>query len=99
MMNGTVKGFFPGGRGFRQGDPLGPYLFFIQQVVLSLLIHRNVQENQFGLFSQARGTPIISHLMYANDVMVFSNGSQRSVRVLQQILIQYKRWSGQTINV
>ncbi|XP_041001624.1 uncharacterized protein LOC121247322 [Juglans microcarpa x Juglans regia] len=77
MMNGTVKGFFPGGRGLRQGDPLSPYLFIIQQEVLSRLIHRSVRENQFGLFSQARGMPIISLLMYADDVMVFSNGSQR----------------------
>ncbi|XP_041020442.1 uncharacterized protein LOC121262077 [Juglans microcarpa x Juglans regia] len=86
MMNGTVKGFFSGDRGLRQGDPLSPYLFIIQQEVLSKLIRRSMRESQFGLFSQAQGAPIVSYLMYADDVMIFSNGSQRSVRVLQQIL-------------
>ncbi|XP_040996134.1 uncharacterized protein LOC121242320 [Juglans microcarpa x Juglans regia] len=62
------------------------------QDVLSRLIHGSVREHKFGLSSQARGMPIVSHLMYANDVMIFSNGSQRSARVLQQILSQYERF-------
>lgn len=35
------------------------------------MITRSVAENKFGHFHQARGTPIISHLMYADDVVIF----------------------------
>ncbi|XP_042981969.1 uncharacterized protein LOC122311447 [Carya illinoinensis] len=97
-MNGTTKGFFPGGRGIRQGNPLSPYMFIIQQEILTRMIHCSVAEHRFGQFQQGRGTSIIYHLMYADDVVIFSNGSQRSVRELLSILGQYERWSGQAIN-
>ncbi|XP_042939510.1 uncharacterized protein LOC122274547 [Carya illinoinensis] len=65
------------------------------RVDCAFLIKLRASFREAEVFVKARGTPIVSHLMYADDVMIFSNGSQRSVRVLQQILSQYERWSGQ----
>ena len=98
MMNGTSKGFFQGGRGLRLGDPLSPYLFIILQEVLSRLLKNSVVENRFSQFSQARGTIQISHLMYADDVVIFTNGSTRSIQELLFVLDTYEKWSGQRIN-
>jgi len=98
LMNGTTKGFFKGGRGLRQGDPLSPYLFIILQEVLSRLIKEKVAEKSFRHFSQPRGTILVSHLMYADDVVVFTNGGCRSIRCILNILNTYEKWSGQLIN-
>ncbi|XP_035545050.1 uncharacterized protein LOC109016147 [Juglans regia] len=98
LMNGTTKGFFKGGRGLRQGDPLSPYLFIILQEILSRLIKQSVEEKRFGQFSQARGTRLISHLMYADDVVIFTNGGRSSIRNILRILDIYESWTGQLIN-
>ncbi|XP_035544570.1 uncharacterized protein LOC108988642 [Juglans regia] len=68
MMNGTPKGFFKSERGLRQGDPLSPYLFIILQEVLSRLLKQAFDCGLINLFSQARSTPLVSHLMYADDI-------------------------------
>ena len=98
MLNGTTKGFFQGGRGLRQGDSLSPYLFIILQEVLSRLLKHSVAEKRIGQFSQARGTPLISHLMYADDIVIFLNGSKNSIRELLRVFEKYENWSGHMIN-
>ncbi|XP_042956358.1 uncharacterized protein LOC122292186 [Carya illinoinensis] len=98
MMNGTSLGFFKGERGLRQGDPLSPYLFIIMQEVLSRLLKVSFGNGKIGHFSQARGTPLISHLMYADDIVIFSNGGKNSMRSLMEVLHIYESWSGQVLS-
>lgn len=40
VINGGLAGFFKGGSGIRQGDPLSPYLFVIVMNVLSGLLNK-----------------------------------------------------------
>ena len=98
LLNGTMRGFFQGGRGLRQGDRLLPYLFIIIKEVLSRLLKQSVSSHKIGNFSQPRGTPQISHLMYADDIMIFLNGGKKSVRELLLVFEKYEIWSGQMIN-
>ncbi|KAJ0086550.1 hypothetical protein Patl1_07518 [Pistacia atlantica] len=44
------------------------------------------------------GAPLVSHLLYADDLLVFVNGGKRSVQRLLNILEVYEKWSGQLIN-
>lgn len=40
----------------------------------------------------------INHLLYADDVVVFANGSGRSIRCVMDVLKDYECWSGQRVN-
>lgn len=46
-----------------------------------------------------RGCPFISHLAYADDVLIFSSGTRSSLQILLDILKQYESCSGQRLNV
>ncbi|KAF5446730.1 hypothetical protein F2P56_032333 [Juglans regia] len=97
-MNGTPKGFFQSKRGLRQGDPLSPYLFIVMQEVLSRLIKHAADNGRIHPFFQARGTLLVSHLMYTDDIVIFANGSKRSIKGLMQVLNSYESWSGQVLS-
>ncbi|KAF5474793.1 hypothetical protein F2P56_006657 [Juglans regia] len=90
--------FFKGKQGLRQFDPLSPYLFIIMQEVFSRLLKNSFETGKIGQFVQARGTPIISHLMYADNIVIFANGGKRSMRVLMEVLNKYEEWTGQVLS-
>lgn len=97
-MNGTTKGFFPSGRGLHQGDPLPPYLFILVEEVLSKLIQKNFDMDLVKPFSHPRGAPLVSHLFYVDDAMIFSNGGMSSLRRVRDIFRTYESWSGQVVS-
>ncbi|XP_042987286.1 uncharacterized protein LOC122315452 [Carya illinoinensis] len=76
-MNGTTKGFFPSGHGLRQGDPLLSYLFILVEEVLFRLLKNNFAVGKLESFSHSQEAMLISHLFYADDIMVFANGGGR----------------------
>ncbi|XP_042952180.1 uncharacterized protein LOC122289263 [Carya illinoinensis] len=98
MMNGTYKGFFKPTRGLHQGDPLSPYLFIIMQEVLTRMLKDNFNQGRLAPFYILRGAPLVSHLLYADDLLIFANGGNKSVRVIIRTLEQYAQWSSQAIN-
>ncbi|XP_042984734.1 uncharacterized protein LOC122313615 [Carya illinoinensis] len=98
VMNGILKGFFQGGRGLRQGDPLSPYLFILGEEIFSRLLKKSFQERRIIPFQHPRGAPIISHLLYANDIVIFANGDKKSIRAISEVLTIYENWSGQRVN-
>lgn len=79
VINGVSKGFFKGSWGLRQYDLLFPLLFIMVEV-LSKLLKRSFEEGKIVPFSHLRGVPLISHLLYADDIVIFSNGSLKSLR-------------------
>lgn len=85
-MNKTYKGFFKYTQGLKQGDHFSPCLFILEQEVLSRTLHKEFNGVRVGSFSHPRGSPLVSHLLYANDIMVFTYGERRSLNKLLEIL-------------
>lgn len=49
-------------------------------------------------FSHPRGAPLISHLLYADDISVFANGGRSSIKIILEIFDLYADWSGQMVS-
>ena len=73
--NEETKGFITPGRGIRQGDPLSPYLFLICSEGFSSLLRRAEGRKELQGLKISRQGPIISHLFFADDSLVFCKAS------------------------
>lgn len=71
MANGGQVCAITPGRGFRQGDPLSPYLFLLVSDVLSTLLQKAIINKSLGGIRMKKSCPIVSHLLFADDSMVF----------------------------
>ncbi|XP_071928018.1 uncharacterized protein [Coffea arabica] len=99
IINGSSYGFFKSSRGLRQGDPLSPALFIIGAEVLSRALNNLVMQPRFVSFKVPYGCPSITHLAFADDVLIFANGSSFSLKAIMKVLDDYQRCSGQLLNV
>ncbi|XP_058111713.1 uncharacterized protein LOC131255032 [Magnolia sinica] len=77
LINGGLAGFFKSSKGLRQGDPLSPSLFIIAAEVLGRGLKRLVMHGLCQPYKVARGCQQISHLLYADDTLLFLNGGGR----------------------
>jgi hypothetical protein len=91
--NGVLSECFRPTRGIRQGDPISPYLFLLCSEGLSCPLR------EIGPRHLSRGvrvgvhTPWISHLLFADDCIVFIEASQRGADRLKEILDIYSKGS------
>lgn len=91
-------GFFKSSRGVLQGDPIAPSLFIIAEEVLSRSLTRAFQSGLVDWYASPRNCPNISHLLFADDTLIFCKGNIISIRNLLKILNAYERALGQLIN-
>nr|XP_023915286.1 uncharacterized protein LOC112026812 [Quercus suber] len=97
-INGKAYGNFRPTRGLRQGDPLSPYLFLICAEAFSSLLTRVEGLGRIHGVSICRYAPSISHLLFADDSLVFCQANQEEVQVISDVLELYAVTSGQCIN-
>ncbi|CAN6675688.1 unnamed protein product [Malus baccata var. baccata] len=90
---------FAPSRGLRQGDPLSPYLFIILGEVLSCMIQAAIDDKQLEGVRIGVSGPIISHLFFADDTLLFLRAGDRYCRNLLFILDRYCEASGQKVNL
>lgn len=70
-LNGIYYGFFKSSRGLRQGDPLSPSFFIQAQDALSRNLNAMVHNGTLQPFHVGRGMHSLSHLMFADDMILF----------------------------
>jgi len=97
-INGKLHGFFSYSRGVRQGDPLSPLLFCLAEEVLSRSITKLVREVRLKLIHGSRNNPAPSHILYADDIMIFCKGSSSNIQTLTKLFADYALISGQYVN-
>ena len=97
-INGVRYGYFPNSRGLRQGDPLSPSLFILAQEVLSRGLRDIFQKQMASHYHIGRGTLMVSHLLFADDTLVFLRGKKNSVLKVLKFIGVYETCSGQKVN-
>ncbi|XP_074314561.1 uncharacterized protein LOC141649780 [Silene latifolia] len=98
LINGAPSEPFVPTRGLRQGDPLSPYLFILCAEVLSSMIRRKVEEGVLHGIRVAPGAPVVSHLFFADDSIIFVKANENQARVVMDVLSKYERASGQLVS-
>jgi hypothetical protein len=74
--NGARSEYFRPQRGIRQGDPISPYLFVLCMDKLSHIILQAVEEGKWRGIQAGRTGPMISHLMFADDLLLFGEATE-----------------------
>lgn len=99
LINGQPTDKFQPQRGIRQGDPLSPYIFIICAEVLSGLISESQEKGLIHGISMATNAPNITHLLYADDSLLFCKASPKEALVIHNILKKYQHMSGLKVNM
>jgi hypothetical protein len=73
-------------RGLRQGDPLSPYLFLFCVEGFSALLRQAQAEARLAEVSFGRDGPTVTHLLFADDSVVFLEASEQSMMALKEVL-------------
>ena len=99
LWNGEQTKAFKPARGLRQGDPLSPYLFVLCMERLCHLIEEEVGKKAWKPISISRGGPKLSHICFADDLILFAEASVRQIRVIRRVLERFCLASGQKVSL
>jgi hypothetical protein len=98
LINGLPSNSFFPQRGLRQGDPLSPYPFIICADVLSGLISKAQDNHLIHGIKIAPGAPEISHLLFADDSLLFCRATTSEASTIANIIHTYQGASVQLVN-
>ena len=98
LVNGGKSDQFKPSRGLRQGDPLSAYLFIIGQEVLSRLLEKEFTLKNIDGVKASACAPPITHVMYADDIILFSKATRNNADAIVKCIQKYCEWSGQCLN-
>jgi hypothetical protein len=99
LINGQPHGHIIPSRGIRQRDPLSPYFFTICAEALTSMLNHSTGMGKFLGVPISRGGTRISHLLFADDSLLFMRASSRYWQHVTEILDIYERASGQKVNL
>nr|GEU88868.1 probable glucan 1,3-beta-glucosidase A [Tanacetum cinerariifolium] len=88
-----LDGYFKGGMGLRQ-DLISPYLFTLVMEVFNMIMIKNVNEADKFKYHYGCSEPKLTHMCFANNLMVMCNGDTDSLRVVKKSLDEFSRVSG-----
>nr|KYP70239.1 Putative ribonuclease H protein At1g65750 family [Cajanus cajan] len=98
LWNGEMLESFSPSRGIRQGDPISPYLFVLCMERLFHLINISVTQKLWKPIRLSRSGPELSHLAFADDLILFAEARLDQVEIIQACLNLFCTSSGQKIS-
>lgn len=84
LINGIPCGFIRSNKGLRYGDPLSPYLFAVAMEYCSISL--DLEYLKANLKPIYNNNPIITHLIYADDLLVFYKYHSGSIYAITNVL-------------
>ena len=97
-INGSVRGSLIPERGLRQGDPLSPFLFLFCAEGLSRLLMEKERRGLINGVRFGRGNLRVSHLLFADDSLIFFRASVDECEEVGRCLATYASASRQSVN-
>lgn len=99
LWNGEKLDWIKPKRGIRQGDSLSPYIFVICMERLSHIIRKAVSDGEWKGVRLSRQGPILSHLLFADDMILFTEATESQVHIVKKCLETFGAASGQKVNL
>ncbi|GJT29450.1 RNA-directed DNA polymerase, eukaryota, reverse transcriptase zinc-binding domain protein [Tanacetum coccineum] len=93
-VNGEIFGYFKGGRGLRQGDPISPYIFSLVMEVLNLFLKDKIAKERNFKYHFGCQKLKITHLCFADDLLMLCHGDTTSVSTIKRALEKFSNVSG-----
>ena len=96
LLNGSPFDLFGSSRGIWQGDPLSLLLFDIVMEALSRMLDVATISRQFSSFfvgNTAGNSKMVSHLLFADDTLIFCDADPMQIASLRAILARFEEVS------
>ncbi|XP_074267057.1 uncharacterized protein LOC141590359 [Silene latifolia] len=97
VLNGVNFGYFHGAKGLRQGDPISPLLFTITMEYLTRILDHVTVTMKFKFYPLC-GPLRLSHLLFDDDLLLFSKGDTQSIMVLLRAFDTFSAATGLQMN-
>lgn len=98
LINGEPRGKIIPTRGLRQGDPISLYLFLLCVKGLSAILRDEMKMGKIKGVLVCRGAPQISHLLFADDCIIFCRATMDEANRVSKVLKDYEEASGKKLN-
>ncbi|WCJ29110.1 LINE-1 retrotransposable element ORF2 protein [Euphorbia peplus] len=99
LINGEMTDDFIPSRGVRQGDLISPYIFVLCMARLDHLLKDVVDSNKLKPIKLVRDGPNISHLFFADDIMIFLEADVSQILQFMEIMDLFCASYSQKINL
>jgi hypothetical protein len=96
-LNECISDNFHPSRGLGQGDPIFPFLFLFCVEGFSALLKKAQLDRQLSGVQFGNGGPTITHLLFADESIVFMEATEESMAALKNVLKKYEDSSGQFV--
>ena len=94
LWHGAPTEVFQPTGGIRQGDPLSPYLFVLCMERFGNIIADALREGVWRPIFASRGGPPLSHLFFADDLILFGETTLEQTKIMKHCLDRFCTASG-----